>query len=421
MLIAVLPFAKGKDIEIILLPKEEILRLAVFDVGYYFPLYLSQLLLGIAVYTSFRLYKFAIFTKQITIAMCVFCLFILVATIPSLYSQFSAVIMLSAIELVLCFVVFVLPKLLKVSRRTLQLVNHTLCASVLFQTTWVLAQVYNQGPLGRDMEARSARVFFTEGGNAVRFSGTFFEASILGTFMLMHVVYFSQILVHKQYTSLAEKWIYVVTILAALVAIAFTGSRGIYAITVLYGLYFLWKYNSGVIRIVRSTNKTIAGIVLTLFLLLVSPYIYARFSSIPTLFTPQGSGTYRIQIAQYAIRLAERNIFGVGLNLSPYYFATAFSSEQFVFDPSHPHNILFQILAEMGPFGLCVFLFFLWLLYRPLYVKKIPDDVIPYATASLSFLLAAQFYPIFISQPEILSFFFLYAGIMRWKMQNKSI
>ena len=232
--------------------------------------------------------------------------------------------------------------------------------------------------------------------------------------MFMHLVYFSLLLIQKEYKTVVEKWMYVAAILGSLISIIFTGSRGVYFLTVAFGVLFCWDYRKQLMPWLAQIKIRTIIMVIVCFGLFFIPYIFTRLQSVSTLFTFYGSGTYRIQIAQYAMRLAEHNFFGVGLNLSPYFFATAFSSEPFIFDPSHPHNVFFQILAEMGPIGLTLFILFLWILYRPLIRKKPPRRVVPFAAASFAFICAAQFYPIFISQPEIFSFFFLHAGLMIW-------
>lgn len=418
--IASLPLAKGKTFDVILIPRDQIPVIGLFDVGYYFPLYPSLVFLLGTLYVIFRRKIYFIMSSHVHHVIGGFVAFLFMGSIAILYSPFPSVVGLSVVQLILMGCIFVLPHWLRLRKSITRRISHILAAFVAFESGWVIGQALHGGPLGKYIEAilplNRTGILSTEDTGFMRFNGTFFEPSIMGTFMLMHIFYFGMLLIQKIYLTRTERNIYIMAVLSALISIVFTGSRGIYGLFVVL-LFVVFKTNFG------SFMKTIAKlpflrlimVIILALVLVLSPYVVKRLQTIPALFSGEGSRTYRLQLNTFAFRLAMTHTFGVGLNLSPYYFAVGFPQER-TNDPAHPHNIFFQILAETGLPGLIAFLVFVWLLYRQYFMKPNGQSA-PYFIASVVFLLAAQFYPIFISQPEILSFFFLHAGLMNWSQQ----
>ena len=117
---------------------------------------------------------------------------------------------------------------------------------------------------------------------------------------------------------------------------------------------------------------------------------------------------------QYSARLGLNNLFGVGLGMSPYHFAVNFPGENMIFGPDYPHNIFSQIFAETGIVGLVSFIVFLYLAFRPLFIKGLNVQNIHFYLAALAFVASACFYPLFIPLVELTSFFFLYLGIAQF-------
>ncbi len=115
--------------------------------------------------------------------------------------------------------------------------------------------------------------------------------------------------------------------------------------------------------------------------------------------------------------MAIENPLGVGLNLSPYYFATTFSGHDLIYDPSHPHAMFFQIMAETGFLGLLFFVYFLYAVFRPQFISKQHNVYkVSFAVSALTYVVVAQMYPIFLNHQEILSFLFLYLGFVHNKI-----
>jgi O-antigen ligase len=118
---------------------------------------------------------------------------------------------------------------------------------------------------------------------------------------------------------------------------------------------------------------------------------------------------------QYAVRLALMNpLSGVGVNLSPYFLAVSFPFEKFVFDPTYPHNLVFELLAETGIIGVTLFTLFVYLSFGIFYKKHGRSHQLnEFGVAATVYLACAQVYPLFLNRPEIFSYLFLYLGLMQ--------
>ena len=114
-------------------------------------------------------------------------------------------------------------------------------------------------------------------------------------------------------------------------------------------------------------------------------------------------------MVNYSVKLGMSHLNGVGINLSPYFFATKFTQDQFIFDPTFPHNIFSEIFAETGIIGLVLFFLFIYLTLRNHFNLKTRINI--FAVGSIVYLISAQIYPIFLNQPELSSFLFLYLGL----------
>lgn len=415
--VACLPFARGKTLDIILIPVEQIPQFGLYDVGYYFPLYPSMVFLVGLLYLIFRkkvnVWKY----KGSRIVLIGLIAFVGVTTIPMFTSLFPVVVGLSVVQVVLAVCVYFLPYCLQLSSSVIRRMSHVIAAFVVFEFGWIVAQIVQRGPLNRYIEAilplNRSGILSTEDPSLMRFNGTFYEPSIMGTFMLMHFYYFLILVIREKRLSRIERSVYIITMIGALLCIIFSGSRGIYGLTLLFG-YFIFPRNKMILKLRKPIWPHLRIVIISCLIgaLVLSPYVMKRLQTTSTLFSQYGSGSFRLQLNTMALRLSQNHLFGVGLNLSPYYFAYDFPSERWV-DPSHPHNFIFQMLAETGFPGVVAFFIFLWLAYRR-YIVRHKLCAEPHFYASIIFLLGAQFYPIFIAHPEVLSFFFLHAGLMNW-------
>lgn len=420
-----LPFAKGKGFQIIILPKEQITRWALFKISYFFPLYLSDFFLLLLVYSYIRDKIFrgkSTPIPQKLILPLVFILIFAFSTLTASGGVFSNVVLLSAIQLIKLVIVFAAVFLLgtKGSNWLLHLYSIT-SASVIFQSLWVILQRLNDGPLGKDIEVFIPGTEFgirsSENVELFRSTGTFFEPSILGTYLLMHISLLTIVLL-KSKTSLKLQSIYITSIILGLIALVFTGSRALYLVILIFAIVIGYFYREKLMPTFTRFNMKKLALPAIGIGFIILPYVLNRLSSLLSIFTQYGTATYRLQMMQYALRLAQANpLFGIGINLSPYYLATAFPQEKFVFDPTYPHNLIFQLLAETGIVGTVLFLLFLYAVFRNALMPKL-IHINEFGIAALVFILCAQIYPIFLNHPEILSFMFLYLGMFLYTLSN---
>ncbi|HCR80990.1 MAG: hypothetical protein UX28_C0001G0057 [Candidatus Pacebacteria bacterium GW2011_GWA1_46_10] len=425
-LLATLLFPKGRAYQLLLLPKESIERWVLFDISYFFPVYLADIFLGVLGYLYLR-NKTIVTSIGATLKKLQpfwwLALFIIWVVFSGTLSVAPEVSWLSALQLVRMMALMVLPLLLFAHQKTQlkKLVLSVALAALLFESSWVIAQRISGGPLGKDLEVYLPGAQFgilaSEDLGLLRVTGTFFEPSILGTFLLMQMAIILPLVLRKRHTDQRH-------ILNTLgwfglgvgsVALIFTGSRILYGVWLwLAGLtWWFWRKNKPNLNF-KNHPKLFAGTVVVALIVAtaLAPYLTRRLETLTDVFTQYGSGTYRLAMIQYAARLALGNPwFGVGINLSPYYFATEFTGEQLVFDPTYPHNLLFQLLAETGMVGAFFFFMLVYTTVRPFFLYLKQSVIKEYSLAVGIYVLCAMFYPIFLNHPELSSYFFLYAGL----------
>jgi O-antigen ligase len=301
------------------------------------------------------------------------------------------------------------------SKIKLKTIIETIIASVLFQIFLVFLQKINNGTLGIYIESFMLKEEFgirsNENIDILRLTGSFFEPSILGTFLLVN---FSLLLNSlKKLKNNKTKKLILFTLLCSFIGIILTASRGIYLLFFAYIIFELFLESKGRNIKFKKINRNLIIIIITIITVLL-PYFSNRVFDFSKIFSKLGSGTYRLQLAEQAYLLAKNNLLGVGLNLSPYSFAIQKFSKEIIFDPAHPHNIFFQILAETGFLGLIIFS--LYIFYTLKEVPNLNKNLFFYPV--VLFLIAAQFYPIFINQSEITSYFFLFIGLSRKSIKS---
>ncbi len=419
--IVTLPFAKGKGFQIFLLDKHDVLTHSLFDLVYYFPLYLSDFILSLFLYSCIRDRKEPIqLSTPLKLIIFVFTLFVLFISIQTFNSPFPTVILFSLIQLIKLLAVFLLPYFLQTSIKKIHtILPSILAASLLFQSSWAVLQVFFSGPLGKDIEVylpgTESGIYASEQGSLLRVSGTFYEPSILGTFLLMQMIFLGYHILNRTFSK-TSTYLYTGILCFSTIALLFTGSRIIYFLflgwsgALLYVFRDTWKK-----RIVFSKKQV--SIALIIFFLIGGRYIFTRFTQFGEAFAKYGSATYRFQLAQAATTLGLTYWQGVGINLSQYFFATDVTNQQYIFDPAYPHNIFFQLLAETGIIGVSLFVTLLYLIYRAHLVKeRLKLNGFTYAFSV--FLTCAQFYPIFLNHPEILSYLFVFAGLSLYEHEH---
>jgi O-antigen ligase len=408
-----LPFMKGKSLSLFLLPKEIVQMNIQRDLIYYFPVTISDFYLAILLVLQIRSGRkmTQIVSHGVVISLT---LFFITALVSSIFSQNYMVSLLSSLILLKLFIIFLLPATISHRNDFIHIGLYSMAAFSLFEGSWSMAQFVLHGYLGRYIESFNSMYSYGkvawENTNLLRVSGTFVDPDILGTFMFMHfVIFFLLWLKRKTYNGFEQKLFALCSLFCA-ISILITGNRILYILLFVSSLLLIGitKQFQNVINIIK---KPVIVVCISGILLVFSPYVLTRMQNFPDVFSEVGSGTFRIQMFQYGARLGLNNWFGVGLGMSPYHFGTDFPGEKMIFGPDYPHNIFLQIFAEIGLFGLILYIVFLYISFRPLVIKGLNIPDIHYYLAAFAFIASACFYPIFIPLIELNSFFFLYLGI----------
>jgi hypothetical protein len=416
--IAVLPFNKGKTLQIPLLPTSLSHVTQMNDMYYHATFTISDIFLVMNYYVAIRTILLREKRPPVRIAVSTACfiLFILYAGITSALNGNYVVPLLSTAQLVKLLFILLLPTFTKAIHIT-KFITIVLIAFTIFQSAWGGIQYIQKSKLGKYIEATSNEYLqgkvAWENPDLFRINGTFVDPDLYGTFMLMMVAFCSTNYIleaknKKQH--IFSMNMYAILAGISILSIILTGNRAIYLLIPLI-LFVIVMRTKAPIEILR---KLISGknILITVFILLaILPYLILRLRGLSTLFNASGSGTFRIQMIYYSARLGIDALVGVGLNLSPYYFATAFPTENFLFGTAYPHNLFMQIFSELGIIGLILFLAFIYLVYRQFLLSKYSNLNLPFYLASMGYLACALFYPLFLNNIEIISFFILFIGI----------
>lgn len=441
--IVTLSISKGKTLNFNLLPKADLAsRNAVFDVGYILSFYLSDFVAGLLIWNLWKklwwqklLIKSVLKKSQIprwqTLSLSFFWIsFLIVALVPHFNSSLWPIIALSTLEICKLTLLFSIPSLLLISPEIArnkssfnQNTAKVIAASILFQSGWAMLQYLTGGPLNRYIEAilplgssgQAIALGTMENWEILRVTGTFFDPSLLGTFLATTLIWLRQ-----NQANLKPVWLFRLAMLSGTITIILTSNRILMFIILIW--YYLelrnWlKTKTHLLKSLKQalfSKKTwlISGF-LILIISWISPYLIARMTNLGQTFDKYGSATYRLQLGWYGIRLGLTNFWGVGLNLSPYFLATSFNQETVTFDPSHPHNIWLQLFAETGWLGMTLFLSSIYLIFRPLKKSgqtKFNWQMSSWGWGGIMFLICAQFYPVFINQIEVVSWLALMLG-----------
>lgn len=438
LLLVTLPLAKGKALVFTIIPKADLVeRHAVFDLNYILSFYVADIFLLMSYWMILRqpfakLRKIGPALQKLRWLGWSFLVFLAIAIWPHRDSNLFEIVWLSGLQLIKAVSLFLLPTLLSTqfmpqkkthsafSEPFIHLTQFALLGSLFFQTVISLLQFLNGGPLGLYFEAilplgndgQPAAISTMENADILRTTGSFFDPSLLGTVMFSLLLW-----LWYQRPTIQPLWLKWLGLAAASLTIIFTSNR-----LLMLTLLLWWSYQAAnffrtmdlaqITNWLKKSGWWFVGLGFGLAIL-IAPYAWNRFTSLQSLFSQFGSGTYRIELALYSVRLAIGQPWGVGLNLSPYYLATEFNQETVSFDPAPPHNLLFQLLAETGFFGLAIAVWLIYLIYRPISQSKAQPFIklTGFGVAGLAFLYCAQFYPVFLNQIETFSWLMLFLGL----------
>lgn len=426
-MVNLLPFTIGKNlIDTTLIDRSNIYGFSVFDVKYFLPIYLSDLVLTL-IYQNYISSKLSIGTKQKSIdsqlisnqdkiALSCLLLFIVLILARSLNHEFSDLLLAGSLIAVKLFLVFSLPIIVNLKRNLHKKYLHQVFASMIFfQSVIIFFEQLKGGNIGRFIENRlpgaELGTISSEASDVLRADGTFNEPNITATFLLMGFTLLINYGMQKPNMNTLEKYLYFCCGAVSLFAIIFTGSRSLYGLSILTLIFHLIKYRKTVISMSKNLLKNIfVKSIVALAIIVMIPYLLTRINSIKNVFSRDGSLSYRQDLNHYVLNMSFKNYLGIGLDLTPYYLAKnvkTIDSLPVIFDQAPAHNIFIQLFAETGIFASTVFLFFVYYVFR----HSLGKNGSHFALVALIYLFSAQFHPVFTNHYQLTAFFFLFLGI----------
>jgi hypothetical protein len=432
-LLATLPIAKGKTLNLLLIPKELLTtRNAIFDVNYILGIYISDVILALLLWQLTR--RWLALKQKVSISLSTlnqrqqwlvisWIGFLLAVLLPQIHNTFQSVVLLSILELCKVAILFCLPAWLGWTKTHHSAFAQILLAGIAFQAIWSAVQFQHGGPLGNYLEAylpldsAMSGMSTRENNDILRANGTFFDPSLLGTYLitLLTWIWFSKSKL------LQPQWLIWSTLGLGLMTIILTSNRILIGLVIM-AVLGIWRYSLTQKKTQQPTKSTgvhqratLLKVGLIVIILAIggffAPYILARVKTLSAVFSQYGSATYRLQLGWYAIRIGMTEPWGVGLNLSPYFLATGFNQETISFNPSHPHNLWLQLWAETGWLGTIAFFCCIYIVYRPQQIRGHWQwQLTPAGWAGLAFLAAGMFYTVFINQIEVASWLAIMLG-----------
>lgn len=418
-----LPFIVGRNIiENTLISHREIFGFSIFDVKYFFPVYLSDLFL-LLIYQSYfsekffskksiKLKKNKTIENKYKIPLISLVLFFCLVLIRSLSHEFSYLLFFGSLIIFKYILIFALVLVIELpkSKKTL---GQLIASSLFFHSVIIYIEQLNGGNIGKFIEnslpGLEMGTLSAESTDLLRADGTFNEPNITAIYLLINVVVLSNIATKLQNKKL--RYFYYFVALMALLAIIFTGSRSLYALSLIYLIFYFFKNQKLLKKIFNKLWKNnLLKTVIIGSIILIMPYFLSRMDTLKNVFTETGSLTYRTELNKTVLSMSFKELLGYGIDLTPYYLAKNFKtvdSLPVIFDQAPAHNIFVQILAETGIFA---FIFFIIFIYYSLKVAFQSKNNY-FTLAALFYLLAAQFHPVFTNHYQLTGFFFLYLGM----------
>lgn len=434
-----LPFSRGKNLlEVTLIDADQLFGHSLFSVQYFFAVLLSDCLLLLIYqhYFSQRLrgrYAKVPIQPVHLLSASIFSLFLLLTLLKTLNSNFDFLLLSASLQIAKLLLIFLLPAIYQPSKTQrsaakslqnkslLSSLYQVIIASTLFQSLLVIFEQIKGGNIGRFIEntlpGLQQATKSSEAGDVLRANGTFNEPNVTAVFLLMGLAFILPAILQQwqKYQNLRQ-WrsreiVLMTSCVLTLIAIIFTGSRSLYLLSLLFLTLCFLQYRQQSLQLLKTFwQHKLSKFIIVLVLILALPYLLLRASSLQNVFTSTGSFSYRQQLNNAVLGFANKNVLGIGLDLTSYYLAISYktATSQFtMFDQAPAHNIFVQLLAETGIIATITFITMLFLVFRQGWRAKNKLFI----TAAGIYLLAAQFHPIFTTHLELSSFFFIYLGL----------
>lgn len=289
---------------------------------------------------------------------------------------------------------------------------------IIFSTFVGLCQFVKQKPIGKFIEltpmfSLEDGYSTTDGEKQYRVSGFISHPVYFGSFMSILIPIFFGIFLKtniKNKSVLYLKYVYLILIaLSVLVLLAaLSRSTWINILIIISFFYFYIKKNKLVIfpNKISEKFKKIIFLFLIIALIPIISVLMIRIKSIPDLITNKdGSVSSRLTLAKKSFELMSvRPLTGVGLNNFTFETYKEVSST-FV---APPHNTFLIFLTELGIPATLIFIFFIFFSLSPkTNIFKEEPIIFGVWVALITFIISAQFHPLFNIDPTFDIFMFI--------------
>lgn len=286
---------------------------------------------------------------------------VMLGLFSTFFSPYFEVSLFYLLQLIKFFIVFLISGIILSDKYVRKLTINTIFLFILFNSVLILFQKANGGPLG--LPAESPNLFSQFGRFADESPGLYRPggittspnetATILGMTIPLAFVLGITKNGHK------KLFIWVCLIFSA-TALLFTASRAAWAITILSLVMICTALKNFKFLDIPPVISKYWKILIVGSLILVLPPISNRMSSLATIFSPEGGGTYRIHHLVMSLNLAGDFPLGVGMNSFQYEIVKRFSPEYIFYDQTPAHNVFAEIMADFGYIGVPLFLILIY-------------------------------------------------------------
>lgn len=416
-----LPFEKGKTLSFLLLPARTVYPPVDFSVSATFTISVFMIAGLVFLYLRGRLFGGLRRTfwrpdaaDALALAFVYSCFFSAVIS-PAPELSLLLTLIVSAFA---CFFFFIRRRI-RSDPHLIGSIGMIFAAQTVFEAGWTLLQVFNGGPLGKAMEGMTAPFARTdwvslasEDPSFLRVSGTYSDPNFLG---LVSAVMIPVFLYQTARRSLPDNQRVVagVALASAAVSLVLSASRASWiAAAVISYAVLRYLYSMHAIHIIPAVKRIFIGLVVVCLVLLPTLLI-PRLSQFSVTANAGGGIDYRLTLLEKSVSVGWRNPAGVGLGAFPLVLfrdAGGFTSY-----PTQPHNLPAQVFVASGWLGIISFLLFVYTILRKTSrgFRAERHTVLRhgFVAGTVTFLIAAQFYPV-LTEQTVMGYFWVMTAIV---------
>jgi O-antigen ligase len=300
---------------------------------------------------------------------------------------------------------------------------------VIVSGVLMFLQKISGGSLGVVVDTGLPARFSTDNRELYRPGGLFWDAN-LSSSMLMYFGILATFLYLKN-SEIVDKKLLFTTIIASLIGIILSLSRGVWLVLFLNFLFLVSSIEKSVQKFfkknkfnLKNSRKLLLAIIAP-FIVLFSVFVRFVVDHFARLFINFNDSTALSRIRQLEMSwhyMVEKPL-GLGHNVFKFLIIHDFSPVIFFNNPASAHNLLLEILNAIGFLGLLTFialiLFFLKYFLKEQKKSKKDVELLALLLAGFNYVLVAQFYP-WLYEFQITAFFWIIIGMAYAKIQKNN-